>query len=255
MTERFFAPAPLDRGRIEISGPEFEHMTRVMRLGPGDAALLVDGYGAEGDAVVAEVGRSSALLDVSAVRRFPRPPGMALAAAMPKGKRARWLVEKCTELGASAVVFVEFERSSVRNPGRGKIASLRASAAEALKQSGRLHMPDISGPVPLGEFLAGSLPDRRIVLDPKARESLSEVLLLRRDPAAAVAVAGPEGGLSQAETSALESAGFAKARLSAAVLRIETACLAALAVFESVSASSRERAAGPPRAAGLGDAR
>ena len=49
--------------------------------------------------------------------------------AMPKGDRAEWLVEKCTEIGIDRIVAVTAERSVVRWSGSGPTAISSGCAA------------------------------------------------------------------------------------------------------------------------------
>jgi len=230
----FFVDEPPAPGLRTLRGPEFEHLSRAVRLGVGDPLRLIDGAGGVGRARVTDLTREEALLTVEEAWREDRAPGSGrwLATALPKGRRARALVEKATELGATRFSFLSLHRASVTRPGAEKMAGLQAVAREALKQCGRTHLPAFDPSRTLADFLEADLPARRVLLAPDAGPSLA------RWAAAApgrdvVLVAGPEGGLTGEEQAALAGRGFEGARLSGAVLRVETACLAALAVLEA----------------------
>ncbi len=233
MGKRFFVSGPLAAGEVSVEGAEFDHMTSVMRLCAGDSVVLLDGSGSEADAVIVSTAGRRAVLSAGEVRRMPLRETVEIATALPKGRRAKWLVGKCTELGARGFHFIDFRRSSVRKLGAEKLSGLEAAAREAVKQCGRHFVPFFRGPESLDDFLSGPLPTARIVLDPAAGEPLKS-LLPSRGREGTVVVAGPEGGFGPGEIEKLAGRGFRTALLSGATLRIETACLAALAVFEAM---------------------
>src|SRR2546427_230789 len=80
----------------------------VSLLSPGDAVCLFNGDGREYPARVLDVQRrlvSIEVLDAIAPER-ELPFSMVVAAPLPKGDRAQFLVEKLTELGVTAYVTI-----------------------------------------------------------------------------------------------------------------------------------------------------
>jgi 16S rRNA (uracil1498-N3)-methyltransferase len=70
-----------------------------------------------------------------------------------------------------------------------------------------------------------------MVLDPTAAQALSTVTLPTEGRVAIVV--GPEGGISDAELTALEEAGAIRVRLGSEILRTSTAGMAAISVLQS----------------------
>ena len=99
----------------------------------------------------------------------------------------------------------------------------RRVAVEALKQCRRARLPEL-GPAVDIPGLAVS-PSRLIILD-RAGGSPQP-----GEPRPTILVVGPEGGFTEAELGALVRGGAARVRLARTVLRIETAALAATAVW------------------------
>src|SRR5262245_13755621 len=99
MAERFYVNRALGPGRVELEGPEAHHLATVCRLRPGDAVYLFNGDGREYPAEVVEAGRRRVALDVRGAESPARelPFRLELAAPLPKGDRAAFLVEKLTE--------------------------------------------------------------------------------------------------------------------------------------------------------------
>src|SRR5262245_14164676 len=137
MSERFYVNCPLGPGPVELHGPEAHHLASVCRLRPGDRVCLFNGDGREYPAQVVEAGKRAATLEVSEVRSPERELGrrLVVAAPLPKGDRAQFLVEKLTELGATSLVPLRTRRSVV-HPGEAKYEKLERYVIEASKQCG-----------------------------------------------------------------------------------------------------------------------
>jgi 16S rRNA (uracil1498-N3)-methyltransferase len=229
-------PEELRRDLHEVSGDAFRHLFRARRLEPGQRLRLVDGAGAARGAVVEEVGRATARLRLleSAPARDPAV-AVELAVAAIRPERAAWVVEKATELGASAVRFFPCARAqSFRG---GEASRLARVAAAALEQSGGATLPALR---PLASFdelveLAGGR--RSVVLDAAAAAAVPE--LPDRGPLPWLLVVGPEGGLLGAEVLRLEAAGAKGLSLGPRTLRTETAAIVGAALLLQHEASRR----------------
>ena len=169
---------------------------------------------------------------------------LTLAVAWPKGKRAAFLVEKCSELGADRIIPVCYERSIVckREPSES-LNRLQRIAAEASKQCGRNDILELSQEVSfehvLANELAGTYP---ILLDPYSPCSLAAFLIesimakgmedsLRQS---ILLFIGPEGGLTSAELEAASKLKIPRVNLAKNVLRIETAAVAACSITRAI---------------------
>lgn len=238
MLPRFFVSPPLQPGQELDLPPNATRHVQVLRLQPGDPLCLFDGEGGQWRAEVRAMARRSVIARVLAHEAEERelPRAVTLALGMPANERMDTVVEKATELGASAIQPLVCERSVLRVAGERaerKAAHWQAIAAAACEQSGRNRVPRIENPLPLREWLARlGLPvegERRLLLslDPAACPLLQQPGLA---PALQVVVlSGPEGGLSPAEQALALSLGFAATSLGPRVLRADTAPLAALA--------------------------
>src|SRR5262249_22325886 len=95
MAERFYVNHQLAPGPVPLRGPEAHHLATVGRLRPGDLVCLFNGDGRQYPARVAEVSRKDVTVEVLATESPPREVGSRLevAAPLPKGDRAQFLVE------------------------------------------------------------------------------------------------------------------------------------------------------------------
>lgn len=213
---------PVTVGLMMVDGDEAHHGRTVLRLKPGDDLRLADAAGVAGVGTVHAVERHAVLVQITSVEAVPEPAAaiLTVAVAPPKGDRLGDLVRGLTELGVGSIRFLQCERGE-RLPGN--LDRLQRIAGEALKQSRRGRLPQIGPQVDI-PGLAG-LGGRLIVLDRSGAAPDAG------SPQPTTLVIGPEGGLTTGELAALNAMGAASVRLAGPILRIETAALAATAVW------------------------
>jgi 16S rRNA (uracil1498-N3)-methyltransferase len=196
-----------------LDDPSEHHLRRVLRLRDGETITLTDGTGGWRRATYTRA-RVEPDGDV-VVEPSPGPP-LTLAVAPPKGERAEWLVQKCTEAGVDRIIWLDAERSVVRWDGdraARHLGRLRRIATEAALQSRRVWLPVLDAPVPATEILplaAAAEPGGRAV---QAGDTTIAV--------------GPEGGWSDSESQLAAS----HVSLGPNVLRVETAAVVAVTLM------------------------
>jgi len=239
-----FAPPEAWAGQVvTLSGAEHVHLARALRARCGDRIDSVDGAGGRALLEVVEVGRSATRCAV--VSRGPAEPAARLALrvapCLTHGPRIDWLVEKATELGVAEFAPVVSARSVVRRDARADAAH-RARwerlAVAAMKQSRRAWLPRIALPLPLGAFLAARDPIERLIVPWEGASSGTSLgAHLRARPIGSegrvALLVGPEGGLTEEEAREITAAGGELVALGGAILRSETAALAAVAIIRS----------------------
>lgn len=234
---RFFLQRVPTEDLVRLDLHETHHLRDVLRLRAGDRVLLVDSSGDQTQAVIEELGSRGALLRVE--QRSPakaRKGLLWLATAIPKGERADFLVEKCTELGLDRLTPLVTERSVLpasailkRSPRWERIAR------EALKQSRQNRPPlEIDPPCTLQTLAARSAPLARVRLlgSAEATDDSPDAKLSSADLESCLVTVGPEGGFTRLEADLLARNGFLSVRLGQSVLRVETACVALVAVIQ-----------------------
>jgi len=228
----FLVDVPVEVGVVVVSGDEGRHASDVRRLHPGEQVLVGDGAGTLGSAAVVSVARGAVTVDVTDVRRQPRPdPSFTVAQALAKGGRDEDAVEAMTEVGVDIVIGWQAARSIAKWTDRTG-ERWRATARAAAKQSRRAWVPEVDGSVSTAE-LADRVPaaDLAIVLTEDATEPLTEVSV--PDAGGVLLVVGPEGGIAPEELDRLVAAGARPCRLGPHVLRTSTAGVAALSVLSA----------------------
>ena len=229
MPRRFFVNGPLVVGPLRLEGSEAHHLMHVLRLGIGQTVTLFDGSGLEGSAELTGTAEGVAELTIRAVRAAESEPAVSLVlgAAVPKGDRFGWLIEKATELGVQRFVPLVTERSVVI-PGEGKLERMRRTIVEASKQCGRNRLMELSPPALWADFVGREFAAAPAWVAHPAGEPIGSV---SRPAGPLVAAVGPEGGFTDAELQlAVESSGKLVS-LGPQILRVETAALAMAAVI------------------------
>jgi 16S rRNA (uracil1498-N3)-methyltransferase len=232
---RLFVDAPLAEGGTPALAPEQAHYLRnVLRLGAGDQVALFNGRDGEWRVRIESLDRRTATMALEERLRPQAPePDLWLLFAPIKRARIDYLVEKATELGASALLPVITQRTNVE---RMNLERLRAHAVEAAEQSERLTVPAIHAPVPLAAAIEAWEPARRLVLCDESGTAPPIAAALQGQGAAAWALfIGPEGGFSGGELDALKKLPFVlPVSLGPRILRADTAALAGLAVLQAI---------------------
>jgi 16S rRNA (uracil1498-N3)-methyltransferase len=232
VSDRFFTAEPLDLGEFILDGPEAQHLAHVRRFGAGELVALFNGDGKEYVAEIAAVEKKQVTLNVVRIEQPRRelPFELHVGAALPKGDRGDFLIEKLTELGVTDFTPLLTSRSVVQ-PKPTRVEKLHRAVIEASKQCGRNRLMRVHPPARVEEWpRLASLPPRRWIAHfdgmplPRPAEITDGV---------AVAV-GPEGGFTQEELTAAGQCGFERVALGPCVLRVETAALA-LAAFIALS--------------------
>ena len=227
MADRYYVDCDLAPGPVAIEGPEAHHLATVCRLRRGDSLILFNGRGEEYPARVLEAGKRQVSVEVLGVAAPRRELGFRLevAAPLPKGDRADFLIEKLTELGATAFTPLQTARSVVQ-PRDAKLDRLRRHVIEASKQCGRNVLLQVRELTPWQAFLGErDLPDLRILAHPDG-----SAIPGGRGCDVVFAV-GPEGGFTEEEVAAACASGWQPVGLGTRILRVETAALALAAVF------------------------
>jgi 16S rRNA (uracil1498-N3)-methyltransferase len=229
---RFFVEA-IERGHAQITGQDAHHLTRVLRVEPGQKFEISDNlqvYLAEVETARKDLVRFRILEKIDAAAPVIHT---ALFASLIKFERFEWLIEKATELGVSAITPVRAERSEkgLEAAALKRLARWKRIAREASEQSRRARLPDIEAPVDLADVLrscngyALGEAELRPILSalPEARQAGDRVALL----------VGPEGGWTERERAAIAAAGWTVVSLGGEILRAETAAIAALAIVNA----------------------
>ncbi|ANA81614.1 hypothetical protein PVOR_10924 [Paenibacillus vortex V453] len=250
MQRYFVTPAQFEGDRVEITGDDARHITKVMRGRLGDKLIVSDGVSREAMVEIESLEAASVfavVIESMEMRNEPRLQ-VTIAQSLPKGDKMETVIQKCTEIGAVSFAPFLSERTIVQYDAKkeGKrLERWRKIAKEAAEQAHRNRVPSVEQPLSWRNLLAafssydavcfcyekehGS--QLRDVLKPFVEQALPE----SGSQACLLLVVGPEGGFTEEECRAAEDAGAVSVGLGRRILRCETAGMTALAcaLYES----------------------
>jgi len=228
------------QGSFAITGAEAKHMTRVLRMEPGERMVLLDSKGTRFQAVIKEVSRRHVLVNLEKPLPAPAPSPvhMTLCQSLLKSQHMDLLVEKTSELGVDRVLPFISERTVVKVNGdkaQGKLRRWQEMAQSAAKQSDRA-MPAEIGPLYFYDqmlaALAKELALKIILWEQEGIRSLKDLLRSNSPAPRVLAMVGPEGGFTEREVKQAYEAGFVSVSLGRRILRAETAAISLVTIIQ-----------------------
>lgn len=232
---RFYCPIPLSTGNTIDLPEKVAHHVHVLRLKENDDITLFNGQGGEFTAKITFLAKKQATVTITGFsdREAEPPYPITLAQALPESSKMDWILEKATELGATHIQPLAAQRCVVKlNAERAekKHAHWEAILVSASEQSGRNRIPTLAPTVNFKDWIAQKSDQPRILLSPRATQSLAQ--WTRDNPPQAVTVMiGPEGGFSPEEEQLAIDQGAIALSMGPRILRTETAGLAVLAIL------------------------
>jgi 16S rRNA (uracil1498-N3)-methyltransferase len=239
---RFFVDA-VHSGRAQIAGEEAHHLSRVLRVEPGQKFEISDNqnvYLAEVESARKDLVSFAIVEQIAANAPAVRT---ALLASLIKFEHFEWMIEKATELGVERVIPVEAERSEKGLAAAAQKRSARWNriAREASEQSRRARLPLIGAAVSLADALADESEYRYVLEEAGASPILSVVPEARQTADRVALLAGPEGGWTERERAEIAAAGWDAVSLGPQILRSETAAIAGLSIIVAAWMGGLER--------------
>jgi 16S rRNA (uracil1498-N3)-methyltransferase len=238
---RFFAPS-VDAGddTVRLPKDEAEHLTRVLRLGPGDMVAVFDGRGHEFLARVVHTARRD--VRVQLVSRIEPAAEAAvpllLVQAVLKGDTMDEIVRDAVMMGVAAVQPVVAERSETTVAAlarSGRVDRWKRVALASVKQSRRAVLPEVKGPLTFDNWLNEPLPALSLMMvEPAQSMQAQPFASLRplRPPADAALIVGPEGGWSEPELGLAQAHGVRLITMGSRTLRADAVPVAAISVLQ-----------------------
>ena len=227
---RFTIVRALDAsGVAHIEGAELRHMRAVLRLAAGARVTLLDPAGVEHRGTIERYERDCAVIRIESSSASIARPLIILAAAIIKGPRMDFIVEKAAELGASELWPIVCARGLVRSPGAERVSRWRRLTLAAAKQSHCASAMEVRAPMRVDDLIRDLPSGTLAVVCTQGGAALVEVIRRTRPRGILIAV-GPEGDFDDGERARLANAGFVVAGLGPNRLRSETAAVAAVSI-------------------------
>lgn len=225
-----------DKNKATLDPEELHHLVRVRRARPDDFFLGLDGRGKlyrcylqkKDQGWFARVLGEVESTGESSLR-------IILGQALIKKDKFEWVIQKATELGISTIVPLITGRTEVRPSGPGedrKIRLWRRVLLEAVKQSKRSYIPELSNPIDLKAYLETTSASAKLFLDEKNGIRLKEMIEENRQKSSWMVLIGPEGGWSKSDREIFKQHKVYPVHLGSRILRTETAPVAVLSILQ-----------------------
>ncbi|WP_232695385.1 16S rRNA (uracil(1498)-N(3))-methyltransferase [Brevibacillus daliensis] len=215
---------------VVITGDDVHHLVKVMRAEIGELIWVSDGRGrvvkARLSALDTKEVRADIMEDVQQETELPIQ--VTIAQGLPKGDKLEWILQKGTELGATAFLPFQSERTIVKLDAKKepkKLERWNKIVKEAAEQSHRAYLPEVKASVSFKQVmeLAKGYSKAMIAYEKEDTKRMGEALQDLQPGDSLLVIIGPEGGLSEAEVRLAEANGITSVSLGPRILRTETA--------------------------------
>ena len=235
---------------VTVTGDEFHHSVRVVRVRTGEEVEVFDRAGRVARGTIETLDRDQATVRIDEeISSREAKAAVHLAMSIIQLEKFELVLQKATELGVQSVIPLITDRIELRRERyAGKQERWNRIVFEAVKQSGRSLFPTVEEPLAFADVIAR--PGAKIVFDADQADvgaAAAEPALSEAEGAAAAVpeagtaphsvtlFIGPEGGWSDEEIAIARANGCTFERLGPRRLRAETAAIVACALVAARS--------------------
>lgn len=233
---RFFIPQ-LYAAEMVIKDVDAKHISKVLRMQPGDKVQIVSDDGVTAIAEIVSLQTDNVVVKCLEKLAESHEPTVkiTLAQGLAKGEKMDFIIQKAVEMGASSIVPVAMEHSVVRLEGAKadkKVERWQKIAEAAAKQSKRDIIPQVQPVQTMQQMLANNdLQHKIIAYECEDRLGLKTALQSCDNLQELLLIIGPEGGISEFELELARKNGAVPVSLGKRILRAETAGVVALSAI------------------------
>lgn len=221
--------------QVLLGDDDIFHLTKVMRARVGDQIEVVSNE----MVFLCQVNKVKPL-EIDVVKQIKENHELKnqviLMAAMIKGEKMDFLLQKATELGVGEIILLQTERTIVKiKPAEKdlKLERYRRILKEAAEQCKRTRIPMLYRVLDMNDIKDVDAQVRMIAYEEEsgATESFNSIVRSIKDKQKVAIIVGPEGGFSRNEVDIAIEAGYKPVSLGKRILRAETASFYALSVI------------------------
>lgn len=221
----------IPQGKFALDEEQSRHIAKSLRMRVGDMLILTCGDGDDYGCIIDEINAGQVLLSVCYKQANNSEPTVKvmLYQGVPKGDKMEDIIQKCTELGITAINPVLTHRSVSRpdeKSAKKKNTRYQKIALEAAQQSGRGIVPEICKMETLANAVKKDNSELKILFYEGGGEPLSKII--DKNIKSVSIYIGPEGGFEESEVELIKNSGGVVATLGKRILRTQTAPIAAL---------------------------
>lgn len=222
-----FYSTDINNNRLVLSREESTHALKVLRMQPGEEALVLDGKGNRYLSRFEDVRQKQCFFSVIETSHVaPRSVFLTMAVAPTKQMdRFEWFLEKATEIGVERIVPVICQHSERKVV---KLERCQKILIAAMKQSRTAYLPELEAPLSLKEYLELSPSPQAVSYIAHCHKEATPHLFASPTAAQVQVLIGPEGDFSLEEVQQAQQSGWKEISLGLNRLRTETAAIVAV---------------------------
>ena len=233
--QRYFGQIITDQ--VLLGDDDIFHLTKVMRARVGDQIEVVSNE----KVFLCQVNKLKPL-EIDVVKQIKENHELKnqviLMAALIKGDKMDFVLQKATELGVSEIILLQTERTIVKiKPAEKelKLERYRRILKEAAEQCKRTKIPMLYRVLNISDIKDVDAQVKMIAYEEEsgATESFNSIVRSIKDKQKVAIIVGPEGGFSLEEVDKAVDAGYKRVSLGKRILRAETASFYALSVISN----------------------
>ncbi|MDR1941888.1 MAG: 16S rRNA (uracil(1498)-N(3))-methyltransferase [Endomicrobium sp.] len=243
MPHFYVKPENINNGVFSIENEQAHYILTVRRFKKGDEIMIFDGLGNSYRGVISCADKN--FIEGKILSSSYKMPSFTikLYAAVPKGERFEWLIEKCAESGVSEIIPLKTARSVNAFFSENKAGRFEKISVSASSQCGRNDIMKISSPVDFQTACENCFKNKNAlnIIPWESEDTVSFFDLDYKNVQAANIFIGPEGGFENQEVELAKSLGFITVTLGENILRTETAAVAAsilVAAFQKLKSNA-----------------
>ena len=229
---RFFTEPENIKSNIAEIIEDAAHISRVLRMNPGDKILLFDGTGKEYTAVLKNISAKICTAEIlsDTISLSEPKTKVSIYQALPKSGKMENIIQKSVELGVYEIIPVITDRIVSKLDGgkkeNEKISRWNKVSTEAAKQCGRGILPKVLPPLSF-ENAINTMCESSFAIMPYEElghsgvSNLKDVLKSCTSEKISVII-GPEGGFSDKESEYAKKQNVNLVGLGKRILRTET---------------------------------
>mgnify|MGYP003294619135 FL=1 len=224
--------------QVLLGDDDIFHLTKVMRARVGDEIEVVSNE----KVFLCKVSKLKPHIEIDAIKQIKENHELKnhviLVAALIKGEKMDFVLQKATELGVGEIILLQTERTIVKiKPAEKdlKLERYRRILKEAAEQCKRTRIPLLYRVIDMNSLKDIDAQVKMIAYEEEsgATESFNSIIRSIKDKQKVAIVIGPEGGFSEKEVDSAVAAGYKRVSLGKRILRAETASFYALSVISN----------------------
>lgn len=221
----------INEGCVLITDEEAHHISKVLRMKPGESLNLHDGIKTHYEGKIISIGKTVRVENLKKVGETEPPHPLHLFLGLLKGQKMELIIQKAVELNLASITPIQTRFSIGKIEKESKLSRFEKIATEAQKQCGRIQPLKINPALHFEEAIQKQKNHPNIFCAEKGEYPPLFKLKLSDKSMPINFWIGPEGGWHEDEVALAEKTNFTLCSLGNLILRVETAALHAASIL------------------------